>query len=54
MSRPHPFEPAPRHELDVHPAVVDYLASVGETLMDSSTPRGFARLKAKYADRTGG
>jgi len=37
MSRPHPFEPAPRHELDVHPAVVDYLARVGEALMDSST-----------------
>lgn len=43
-----------RRKLDVHPAVMDYLARVGEALMDPTTPQGEARLRAKYADRTGG
>jgi hypothetical protein len=35
-------------ELDVHPGVLDYLARVGEALMDPSTPGGVKRLKEKY------
>jgi predicted kinase len=37
-----------RRELDVHPAVMDYLARVGEALMDPTTPGGERRLKEKY------
>jgi hypothetical protein len=43
-----------RRELDLHPGVLDYLARVGEALMDPSTPHGERRLRAKYAARTGG
>jgi hypothetical protein len=39
-----------RRELDVHPAVLDYLARVGEAMMDASTPGGERRLKAKYQE----
>jgi hypothetical protein len=38
-----------RRELDLHPAFMDYLARVGEALMDASTPGGERRLRAKYA-----
>jgi hypothetical protein len=52
MNHPHHPDPAQRRELDVHPVVMDYLARVGEALMDPSTPGGERRPKAKYADRT--
>jgi hypothetical protein len=36
-----------RRELDVHPAVLDYLARVGEASMDRSTPGGERRAEGQ-------
>jgi hypothetical protein len=52
--RPHPLKLAPRRERDVHPGVLDYLARVGESMLDATTPRGERRRRAKYAARTEG
>jgi hypothetical protein len=37
-----------RRELDLHPGVLDYLARVGESMLDATTPGGERRLKEKY------
>jgi hypothetical protein len=40
-----------QRDIDVHPAVLAYLARVGERLMDPSTAGGERRLKARYIER---
>ena len=42
-----------RRELDVHPAVLDYLARVGEGRWTGVRRAESGGLKAKFADRTG-
>jgi hypothetical protein len=37
-----------RRELDVHPEVLAYLARVGESMLDATTPYGERRLRERY------
>jgi hypothetical protein len=42
-----------RSGIDLNDEVFDYLARVGESMLDATTPQGERRLRAKYVARGG-